>query len=793
MNSLSGRPRPRRFVIRLRDGTPAADPVPLRVAGLEPAAATAAGASRPVREAPSPRLANQTPANAMRQVAEPASPSAPSAPAQAQGRVSAHATPEPRSPLGAGGLLQGAPVAAAAPALAGETATESAPRAQPAPRHPSAFLGPTETTSPFHVRTHQDDPGKTDAAERAGGASGAAKTTASAAPGAGMPSPDLSEPSPRGTAPTDPEASRAGDSTRSGMSRPGEPLVARATPAAGSANAGAMANAPSRNAAQEGGESRTSALPEASTAKTPRAGAAAESATNQSTPNESVTDAQRARSDEAEREAIRAENIPGRHLRIALRVAHKHGIRTTDPIEAVRLLRQKGIDPFTLEDLLELAAKIETPLATGDADAAEKVPARSTALAPTKPPSPPANTEKNDLPALAAVLPSAEARAAEIRRIQEEIARRRRRRFFFLLMRLAAFVFLPTALVGYYFFFIATPLYATQTELVIQQADVATGARPLSGLGAMLAGTSLASQQDSVTVQAFLQSREAMRRLDAEHGFKAYWQHADIDPLRRLSPDATDEDTYRLYSRVVQVAYDPTEGLIRMEVVAADPQTSERFARALVAYAEEQVDALTARVRETQMRDALAAVAEAEARAREAQLRVLELQERYRVLSSEVEVSLISQQIAALEAQLSQERLALEDLRANPRPNPARLQQSERRVAALEAQIDALRASLTQSEDGASLARIQRELAMAEAEVATRQILLQQAMAQLEAARLEANRQVRFLSMAVPPVAADEPAYPRKIENTLLAFLICSALYLLTTMTVAILREQVTA
>jgi len=284
-----------------------------------------------------------------------------------------------------------------------------------------------------------------------------------------------------------------------------------------------------------------------------------------------------------------------------------------------------------------------------------------------------------------------------------------------------------------------------------------------------------------------------MRRLNAEEGFKTYFQSEDIDPLRRLPPDATDEAAYRLYEDMVQVSFDPTEGIIRMEVIAADPETSERFARALVSYAEEQVDQLTQRLRENQMRDAEASVQQAETRMNEAQQRVLDLQERFQMLSSEVEVSLLTQQISGLETQLNQERLGLSDLRANARPNPARLEQAERRVETLERQIADLRGSLTQSgDDGTSVARLQREQVMAESDVATRQLLLAQAMQQLEAARIEANRQVRYLSLGVSPVAPDEPTYPRAFEDTALAFLIFAGIYLLISMTASILREQIT-
>ncbi|MEI2686872.1 MAG: hypothetical protein V9G14_12055 [Cypionkella sp.] len=63
----------------------------------------------------------------------------------------------------------------------------------------------------------------------------------------------------------------------------------------------------------------------------------------------------------------------------------------------------------------------------------------------------------------------------------------------------------------------------------------------------------------------------------------------------------------------------------------------------------------------------------------------------------------------------------------------------------------------------------------------------------METSRVEANRQTRYLSMAVNPVVADEPTYPRAFENTLVVLLIFAGIYLMISMTLAILREQITA
>jgi capsular polysaccharide transport system permease protein len=118
----------------------------------------------------------------------------------------------------------------------------------------------------------------------------------------------------------------------------------------------------------------------------------------------------------------------------------------------------------------------------------------------------------------------------------------------------------------------------------------------------------------------------------------------------------------------------------------------------------------------------------------------------------------------------------------------------KRRIATLEQEIASLRARLTQDVDsGQSLARVQSELALAEADAETRQMMLAESLQAMETARIEANRQARYISLSVAPVAPDEATYPRAFENTVVAMLIFAGIYLLLSMTAAILREQVSA
>ena len=488
-------------------------------------------------------------------------------------------------------------------------------------------------------------------------------------------------------------------------------------------------------------------------------------------------------------DAIRREGLTGRQLRMARRMAQKYGLPATSDFDAVRLLRGAGIDPFQKGAMLDIIAAEEdedTPPAAARGTAMVPVPGDGVRLPqtikPAKLPAPP--TEQAE-----------QSHLAELTRIQQDLVRRRRRNGMLMVMRLIFFVALPTLLAGIYYYNIATPLYATKTEFVIQQADPTSGGG--GGGGGLLGGRAgmAGAMQDPIVVQSYLQSREAMLRLDEAVNFRAMFSDPSMDPIQRLEPNATDEATYKTYLHNVRIAFDPTEGVVKMEVIAPTPEASVTMSKALLGYAEEQVDQLTLRVREDQMKGARENYQDAEQGVKDAQRRVVELQRRYKVLSSDAEVDLITTQIASLEGQLTKDRLGLAQMESNPNPNQARMEPLKRRIATMEAQIEEMRIRLTEQDKGGqeSLAEVQSEMLLAEADVKTRQEILSKALEAMESARIAANQQVRYLSVGVPPIPPDEPTYPRAFENTSVALLIFAGIYLMISMTAAILREQITA
>lgn len=476
---------------------------------------------------------------------------------------------------------------------------------------------------------------------------------------------------------------------------------------------------------------------------------------------------------ETDMEAIRKEGLTGRQLRMARRLAQKHGLAVTSDFDAVRQLRQRGIDPFQRTNMLELVVPDQgREVADGPrVQLPQTVPSR----------------DKN-LPSTEQVSPT-ERRIREIGEIQKDIARRRRRKSFLLLTRLAFFVGLPTLLCGWYFYNVATPMYATKSEFLIIANDGAG-----TGMSGLLSGTQFATNQDAIAVQSYLQSKDAMLRLDQDVGFREHFTQDWIDPIQRLSDEPSNEEAYKLYKKNIEIGYDPTEGVIRMEIVAADPETSAQYSKALLQYAEERVDSLSYRKREDQLRGSKEALDEAEVARRDAQLRLVELQQASKVLDPEGRIASLRQQITNLEIQLQERELQLQALLDNARPNQAKVDGARGDIRRMQAALAGLQSDMTQAAEGEdSLAKLTAEIQMAQADLATRDMMLQEALTALSATRREANSQVRYLQTAVAPVPSQDPSYPRKFENTILAFLIFGGIYLLISLTASILREQVSS
>ncbi len=194
------------------------------------------------------------------------------------------------------------------------------------------------------------------------------------------------------------------------------------------------------------------------------------------------------------------------------------------------------------------------------------------------------------------------------------------------------------------------------------------------------------------------------------------------------------------------------------------------------------------------MRDAREGFKAAQDERRRAQEALIELQLQGALLDPENVIAGLRGRINEIEVAIQDKELELAALQDNRRPNQAKVDGVSADIARLEVVLAELNAEMLDASAGEnSLARLSVRIQMAQADLAARDMMLQTAMQQMETTRSEANRKVRYLTVSVNPVEAQDPTYPRKFENTILAFLLFAGIYLMISLTASVLREQVSS
>ncbi|MEL6475826.1 MAG: hypothetical protein AAFR17_00750 [Pseudomonadota bacterium] len=380
-------------------------------------------------------------------------------------------------------------------------------------------------------------------------------------------------------------------------------------------------------------------------------------------------------------------------------------------------------------------------------------------------------------------------RAERVEAIRRDLVRRRRRKGGNLLLRLAAFVLVPTLVVAWFLWERATPFYVSNSVFRVLSADNPSGQG--GGLFSGMFGGGAGNSQDAVAVEKFILSRDVLRRLEAEHGFISHYKNSDLDYFHRLKSDTTFEDAFDLYAKMVNVSFDPTEGVLQMAVRASTPEDAQRFGKAIIDYSEEMVDQLSNRLRQDALSNAAAKRQEAEDRAKAARESVAAMRNQQEVFSVPVEVERKLSIVTQLELQLVDRQNSLANRQRFAPASDSRIQALQVEIETLQTRIGEMKREITNASDNSgSLAQqnIALEGALAEKEIAD--AIMAAAIQAEQQAEAEANRQHRYLAIVDSPSMPDKSAYPKKLQTVALFFLIFLGGYILLTLTISLIREQ---
>jgi capsular polysaccharide transport system permease protein len=351
--------------------------------------------------------------------------------------------------------------------------------------------------------------------------------------------------------------------------------------------------------------------------------------------------------------------------------------------------------------------------------------------------------------------------------------------------RFLLFVGLPTLLVAFYFTFLASDMYVSEARFSIRGPESGGGSEWLAMFGQ--GGGSTAA--DAYVVQDYIRSLGLLTALEEQLQLRRHYHSDEADVISRLAAGSTAEEFLDYYRKVVKVAFDPATGILTLRTRAYSAAMARELNRAIL----EQSERLVNNLRERALQDTLALarteLAAAELRVTKARDALKGFRQKSNLLNPEAAAGAVLSLVAELEGETAKSRIQLAEARSYMRDGSAQIASLKARIAALEGQITAEKTRLTGT-DRQVLNEVvaDYERLMVEREFAEKHYV--SALASLEAARVRAEGQSRYLVAFAPPTLPEESIWPRRLPFTGFVFAGATLLFGIVSLVIAGIREH---
>ena len=323
---------------------------------------------------------------------------------------------------------------------------------------------------------------------------------------------------------------------------------------------------------------------------------------------------------------------------------------------------------------------------------------------------------------------------------------------------------LPSVSILIYFSLIATSQYITESKFIIRSPQQQQGGS--AALGLLFKGTSFARALDDIySAQEYLESRNAMIRLDNEIDLKEKFSYWWIDPISKFSIfgiNNSNESFFKYYQKKVQLSQDSSSSILTLETYAFDPQTSFEMNNLLLNYSEEIVNRLNKRAKNDIIGYSLEELNEAAENAEKSRLDIAKFRKKNNIVDPEKQSLIQLQLISKIQDQIVFEKTGLSHTKATA-PNNPNIESQSKLIDSLEKEvIDIMRGAAGKDDSLTSQSPEYTKLVTASIFAEKR---LASALASYETSKNEAKRQQFYLEKIVNPVVVDKSTYPKRLST----------------------------
>ncbi|MEN3950807.1 capsule biosynthesis protein [Iodidimonas sp. SYSU 1G8] len=346
----------------------------------------------------------------------------------------------------------------------------------------------------------------------------------------------------------------------------------------------------------------------------------------------------------------------------------------------------------------------------------------------------------------------------------------------------------PILLAGIYYGLIASDQYVSEARFIVRKAN---GEQTLP-LGGFLQTAGLApAQDDSLAIQDFIMSRDAVRDLEKDIALRAILSRPEGDFINRFPgpfDGKTFEELHQRYEDFVEVTLDSSSGITTLKAYAFRADDARTLAAALLEESENLINRLNDRAQQDTLDLARAEVRRAEQEVIASQARITEYRLRNKMIDPETGSMPLLELIGKLSAELAATQAQLGEIQSAS-PRSPQIKPLRDRAAALQSQIAQERGKVVGQNSSMVTKISEYERLFLQRQFADK--ALASATLSLETARLKAQREHIYLERIVEPNLADYPLYPRRFYSFLIAAISVLMIYGIGRLVTSSVKEHV--
>lgn len=323
------------------------------------------------------------------------------------------------------------------------------------------------------------------------------------------------------------------------------------------------------------------------------------------------------------------------------------------------------------------------------------------------------------------------------------------------------FVILPTLITAAYLWGYAADQFQVEARFAPRTAE----SKNLDSIGALVGMPSVASTSDSYLLVDFIRSSDLVQQVDKEMDLRKVFG-AKGDWFFRLPEDANADDMLRYWRDVVRVRVEASSQSVVIGVRAFSSGDALKIANLVMQKSELIVNSLSEKARAEALASARREVQLAEDRMRHARDQMRQYRDQSQVMDPRGSVAARQELIGKMEAEVASLNSELRALLGFLNESAPSIVSLRTRISAIQAELAKVKASTRNTETNGAAPNLPSVIQSFE-NFQTESVFAEKAyvaaLAGLERARVDADRNSKYLAVHVRPTDPQSSTYPRRL------------------------------